>query len=196
MADDLEPLGEAELVEGLEKKSLSGKKLVVIIGGLIVVAALAFAVMSLMGGDDDKPVVKTEADELDEQAKKETPVKQEIIQEKIEDIFVPVTLDSTSKEQADITVPLNTGPSGGSAYLSVGVYIVVDRKSYQDDIVKQMPRIYDDIITYLRELRVEDVEGNSGSERLREEIMSRINQSVAPTRVKEVLFTKMVTSSG
>lgn len=195
MADDIEPLGEAELVEGLEKKKLSGKKLVVIGGGVVGLLVVVFLVMSMLGGGDEaQPQKETEADKLDELAKDNTPEKPKEVKEEIKDIAFD--LKKNPDDSGDITVPLNTG-GAGDAFLSVTVSLVVDRQSYRDVIEREKaPIIIDDFITYLRELRLEDVEGSRGTERLREEMLSRINQSIAPIRVKNVLFTKFLVSSG
>jgi flagellar FliL protein len=54
------------------------------------------------------------------------------------------------------------------------------------------PRIIDQFQVYLRELRVEDLRGSAGIYRLREELLARVNASVRPVRVKDVLFKEML----
>lgn len=54
------------------------------------------------------------------------------------------------------------------------------------------PRIIDQFQAYLRELRVEDVEGSSGLQRLREELLKRVNQVVAPIKVHDILFETLL----
>ena len=55
-----------------------------------------------------------------------------------------------------------------------------------------MPRILDEFNVYMRELRPEDLDGAAGIFRLKEELLMRINQAVAPTRVKDVLFQEFL----
>ncbi|WND01680.1 flagellar basal body-associated FliL family protein [Temperatibacter marinus] len=204
MSED-EPIGEAELVEGLEKKNFSGKKLVIIGGAVVVLLLIVFVVMSLMGDDDEKPQ-ETEADRLDKQAQETIQAREEPqIQEVIGEFNVPLRLPSDSDNPAasnavdgdgDITVQLNTGDSS-QAYLSVNVTLLVDRERFKTQIEEQKSAlIISEFITYLSELRLEDVEGSRGKERLKEELLSRINQSLAPIRVKDVYFTKFLVSAG
>jgi flagellar FliL protein len=51
-----------------------------------------------------------------------------------------------------------------------------------------MPRIIDSFLVYLRGLRVEDLSGSSGLVRLREELLTRVNDKVKPVRVNDVLI--------
>lgn len=54
------------------------------------------------------------------------------------------------------------------------------------------PRIIDNFQVYLRELRIDDLRGSAGIYRLREELLARVNASVQPTRVRDVLFKEML----
>lgn len=55
-----------------------------------------------------------------------------------------------------------------------------------------MPRIIDNFQVYLRELRLEDLQGAAGIYRLREELLVRVNAAVRPARVNDVLFKEML----
>ena len=55
-----------------------------------------------------------------------------------------------------------------------------------------MPRVVDQLQTYLRELRVEDLSGSASMFRLKEEIIRRVNLAVEPVKVKDVLFREMI----
>jgi len=64
-----------------------------------------------------------------------------------------------------------------------------------DDIARielVQPRIIDNFQVYLRELRLEDLQGAAGMYRLREELLNRVNAAVRPTQVKDVLFKEMI----
>jgi flagellar FliL protein len=54
------------------------------------------------------------------------------------------------------------------------------------------PRIIDNFQVYLRELRLEDLQGAAGMYRLREELLNRVNAAVRPAQVKDVLFKEMI----
>lgn len=58
------------------------------------------------------------------------------------------------------------------------------------DLIK--PRIIDSFQVYLRELRVTDLEGSAGSQRLKEELLKRVNAVAAPAIVDDVLFQTFV----
>jgi flagellar FliL protein len=65
----------------------------------------------------------------------------------------------------------------------------------QDDIARidnVLPRIVDNFQVYLRELRLEDLQGAAGMYRLREELLNRVNAAVRPSQVKDVLFKDMI----
>ncbi|MBF0392913.1 MAG: flagellar basal body-associated FliL family protein [Alphaproteobacteria bacterium] len=55
-----------------------------------------------------------------------------------------------------------------------------------------LPRIVDNFQVYLRELRMEDLQGAAGMYRLREELLTRVNAAVKPAKVSDVLFKEML----
>ncbi len=55
-----------------------------------------------------------------------------------------------------------------------------------------MPRIIDNFQVYLRELRVDDLQGSAGMLRLREELLARVNAAVKPAKVNDVLFKEIL----
>lgn len=58
------------------------------------------------------------------------------------------------------------------------------------DLVK--PRIIDAFQMYLRELRMDDIEGSAGLQRLREELLKRVNTVTAPVKIRDVLFDTLL----
>jgi flagellar FliL protein len=55
-----------------------------------------------------------------------------------------------------------------------------------------LPRIIDNFQVYLRELRIEDLQGSAGLYRLREELLLRVSVAAAPAKVHDVLFKEML----
>ena len=55
-----------------------------------------------------------------------------------------------------------------------------------------LPRIIDNFQVYLRELRIEDLQGSAGLYRLREELLTRVSVAAAPAKVHDVLFKEML----
>jgi flagellar FliL protein len=91
----------------------------------------------------------------------------------------------------DMLVNLNTGGKKTS-FLKMAVSLQLENKDDQPKVEAVKPRIIDTFQTYLRELRPEDLRGSAGLYRLREELLIRVNNAVAPTKVDDVLFREML----
>jgi len=94
-------------------------------------------------------------------------------------------------EIPEMLVNLNSN-SRKAGYLKISVSLEVGS---EEDFVKLdsiLPRIVDDFQVYLRELRVEDLHGSAGLQRLREELFIRVANAAAPTVVRDVLFREML----
>jgi flagellar protein FliL len=61
-----------------------------------------------------------------------------------------------------------------------------------DAIDGYMPRITDSFNTYLRELRSSDMAGSAGLYRLREELLLRVNKTIYPSKVNDILFRELI----
>jgi len=94
-------------------------------------------------------------------------------------------------EMPDMLVNLNTG-SGQPTYLKLAVSLELSSEELVGDIEKVMPRIIDRFQVYLRELRAEDISGSAGVYRLKEELLSRVNNAIHPLEVRDVLFREML----
>ena len=55
-----------------------------------------------------------------------------------------------------------------------------------------MPRLQDLFLTYLREMRPEELRGSAGTYRLREELIARANLPRRRRAITDVLFTQML----
>lgn len=91
----------------------------------------------------------------------------------------------------EMLVNLNTKGKNAS-YLKLKVSLEVDDPSTVTRLEKLMPRVVDNFQVYLRELRGEDLAGSAGLYRLKEELLSRVNLAVQPSRVTDVLFREML----
>lgn len=78
------------------------------------------------------------------------------------------------------------------SFLKISVSLEVEDAKDQAAITANQPRIIDNFQTYLRELRAEDLRGSAGVFRLREELLRRVNASVYPAKVKDILFKEMI----
>ena len=61
-----------------------------------------------------------------------------------------------------------------------------------DAVPAAMPRLKDQLNSFLRELRVEDLNGSAGTYRLRRELMKRFNVVMAPAKIDAVLIEGML----
>ncbi len=55
-----------------------------------------------------------------------------------------------------------------------------------------MPRVLDLFQIYLREMRPEELRGSIGTQRLREELVLRVNIAANPARITDILFTEIL----
>lgn len=87
----------------------------------------------------------------------------------------------------EILVNLNE-PGRKGKFLKLSLKFEVEDPKGAEEIEKIKPRIIDQYQMYLRELRLEDLQGSEGLHRLREELLKRVNEEVKPLKVKDVLF--------
>jgi flagellar FliL protein len=82
--------------------------------------------------------------------------------------------------------------NGSPTYLKLAVTLELKNAKEEQGIKVLMPRIVDQFQSYLRELRVSDLQGSASVMRVKEELMRRINVAVAPYRVQDVLLKEMI----
>ena len=58
----------------------------------------------------------------------------------------------------------------------------------------QMPVVIDQMTTFLRELREDDLYGSAGNHRLKLELLRRVNLAIAPNEVNQVLILRFLIS--
>jgi len=97
----------------------------------------------------------------------------------------------TFYEMPDFVISLNNGDRK-SRFMKVRVSLELEDKSNIAEVERLMPRIVDNVQVYLRELRADDLKGSAGTHRLREELLRRINASVAPLHIGDVLFLELL----
>ncbi len=78
------------------------------------------------------------------------------------------------------------------AFLKIRVALELENPTDMPKVDQVMPRIVDSFQVYLRELRVEDLQGAAGMHLLREELLTRVSAAVKPVKVNDVLFREML----
>jgi flagellar protein FliL len=97
-------------------------------------------------------------------------------------------------DMPDLIVNLNTGTSAArrTNFLKISVSLELENPGDIELVTQNMPRIIDNFQIYLRELRIDDLQGSAGLYRLREELLRRVNLAARPARVRDVLFKEML----
>lgn len=78
------------------------------------------------------------------------------------------------------------------SFLKIRVALELESPADMPRVEQVMPRIVDSFQVYLRELRVEDLQGAAGMHLLREELQTRVAAAVKPVKVNDVLFREML----
>lgn len=171
----------AEKEEGAEapvaRKKMSGKKLVLfIILPLLLLGGGAAAGYFLLFAHKDKDKVATD---------QAAPTNESEDAAAVDAGKPPVYVDMD-----DMLV--NLASTGAKAsYLKLKISLELTSPEDQDKVKAVMPRIVDQFLVYLRGLRVDDLQGSEGLQRLREELLLRARMAGKPIKIKDVLF-KMV----
>lgn len=80
------------------------------------------------------------------------------------------------------------GNGGDSQLLELSLTLEASDAAAFDEVPAEMPRLKDQFQSFLRELRVEDLNGSAGSYRLRLELLRRFNSVMAPAKADAVLI--------
>lgn len=97
----------------------------------------------------------------------------------------------TFYDMPEMLVNINAG-RGKRSVMKVRVSLELANDQDVNKIENVLPRIVDSFQVYLREMRLEDLQGSAGMFRLREELLNRVNAAVRPTQVRDVLFKEMI----
>ncbi len=92
----------------------------------------------------------------------------------------------------EILVNLAGQPGERVQYLKARIVLEIKEEKLAETIKPAMPRVTDIFQTYLRELRVADLNGSAGLFRLREELTRRVNTTISPNQVNAVLFKEFI----
>ena len=82
--------------------------------------------------------------------------------------------------------------SARQQYLKLKFSFELKEPSDRIVVLSNLPRILDDYQAFLRELKVEEIQGSGGWYRLKEEMLIRANTILSPTSIKEVLVSELV----
>jgi flagellar protein FliL len=155
--------------EAKKKGKLPSKKMMLLIGGplaLLIVGLAAAYFLGVFGG-------AKEAEPAHQEAKGPKP---------IPNFF----------ELPDLLVNLNSSGGKRQHFLKLSVSLEVPNAEDTARLKAMQPRIVDTFQTFLRDLRVEDLQGSEGVHLVREELLRRVNAVAEPVSVTGVLFREML----
>ena len=92
----------------------------------------------------------------------------------------------------ELLINLSVKPGQKPIYVKIKVTLEMALASDVEQAEKMLPRIIDSLQFYLREMRMEEIQGSGGSYRLNEEIQGRLNRILSPVRVVDVLFKEFL----
>ena len=92
----------------------------------------------------------------------------------------------------EILVNLSVRSGQKPIYFKIKVTLEMNSAEDAEQAEKMLPRIIDSLQFYLREMRLEEIQGSIGTYRLKEEINIRLNRILAPIKVNEVLFKEIL----
>ena len=105
------------------------------------------------------------------------------------DIYQPVNVTFYDLPEMIVNLVSN---SKKPAYLKIHLSLELDENEDLVTLERLMPRVIDHFQVFLRELRVEDLNGSAGIYRIKEELLRRVSVAVYPVEIRDVLFKEML----
>jgi flagellar FliL protein len=203
------PVAGAEGAEGeaAPKKKLAGKTLIlfIVLPAVLVLGGGGAAAAMLLGGGKKAEAATGEHPEGEHGEKKKPEHKPEKKEEHGgggEHGATPAP-EGAAADVGSLTVGEDGNPSyynmpklivnlagngGASQLLELSLTLEASDAAAFDEVAAEMPRLKDQFQSFLRELRVEDLNGSAGSYRLRLELLRRFNAVMAPAKADAVLI--------
>lgn len=156
--------------EGAGKKSGKKKLILFAVIGIVVLAGAGAGVYfsGLLGGGD-------EAAQTAEGGEAEN--------------ALPVAAHYLDLDEMVVTLG---GTGRKSSFLKMQLSLELESAVDEVRIKSVMPRIVDNFQVFLRELRIEELQGSHGLYRVKEELLARVNAAAHPAKVRDVLFREML----
>ena len=95
-------------------------------------------------------------------------------------------------ELPEMLINLNSRGAKKNSFLKLRLTLELRDPQAVPELEKVLPRVLDNFNTFLRELRIEELQGTAAVYRIKEELLIRINDAVRPIRVYDVLFNEML----
>ncbi len=217
-----EPEAEKPAAEGEEgapvKKKMAGKTLVlfIVLPAVLVLGGGGAAAMMLLGGGGAAAAPAEAAGEHGEKTDTHEPEKKDehgapAAGEHGEAGATGAAAEGASGADADVghllecaddnpcyyampKIVVNLAGTEGqrSPYMELELVLESGESVTFDDVPDLMPRLKDQLNSFLRELRVEDLNGSAGNHILRRELLKRFNTVMDPHKIDAVLIEGML----
>ena len=168
----------AASAEAPKKKKFSGKKLVLfILLPVLLLGVGGAAAYFLLRKKDPKAEEHAAAAAEDAHATEEASGEPQVYVGLGVDHGLQVNLVSTGKR---------------TSYLNLDLWLAVKNEEEGKKLEAVMPKVIDQFQIYLRSLRVEDLQGSDGVQRMRDELLVRAKAAAKPVEVQDVLIKSML----
>lgn len=105
----------------------------------------------------------------------------------------PSTSTTTKSKFYDLAEILVSIPNADkNNYLKLKLTICGSDEQLGPQLDNNMPIVRDALITFLRELSPSDIVGSSGTLLIKQEIIKRLNKTLYPARVEDILFKEFM----
>lgn len=192
MADETD----AEVENDAEESGGGGKKKLIIIG----VAALlllgggggaAAYFLGLFGGGDEAETAEAEGDASSEDGEEHADADGSDGDADGDGAGEDGSSGVVFLAMPDVLVNLQSD-SKRMRFLKLKVALEAANETVAAELETMTPRIMDSFQMYLRALSIDEVRGSAGMQRLKDELMVRINHAVHPLRVNDLLVREML----
>lgn len=92
----------------------------------------------------------------------------------------------------EILVNLSSRAGQKPIYFKIKISLEMPTSADVEQTERLLPRVIDSLQFYLREMRLEELQGSMGTYRLKEEILGRLNRVLAPAKVDDVLIKEIL----
>ena len=153
-----------------EEKKKGPPLIVFIAGGMVLLSVVAFVVVRF--------VFAPKAEEADVE---------EVVEEK--KVEAPAYGPLFSFDQA---IVVNLAETNGQRYLKVNVQLEMNEEILAEELTARVPQLLDLVITILSSKTIEDVSTTVGRNRLKREVIDRINAELVTGKIINIFFTEFV----
>lgn len=192
--DEASSVSDAEIIDS--KGGGSNKLLFIILPIVLIVGVIAGVfltpmVKGLMGGEKHENSEKShekkddahgESDPQEKESEEHSSSKAPTDPKKV--VFIPVP---------DVLVNLKGDRKARPTFLKVSIVLQIqDGQHAKETIEPFIPKVVDQMQLFLRDLDINDVSGANNLQRLRRELLMRVNNVMAPHKVDDVLIKEFL----